>query len=205
MFATYWGQSELSQLGTIGYYRNRDAIPNADPRWIGRPVPQIEIQVVDEHDQPAEIGELICRSPAVMEGYHGRPDLTSQALRDGWLRTGDIVRIDAHHNLFFHDRKKDVIKTGGMNVSSLEVETALIRIEGIREAAVVGTPDPVWSESVTAYLVADGRPPSQAEVLLQAKKQLSAYKVPKRIYFVDSLPRDNQGKVLKRSLRHSEQ
>lgn len=201
VWATYWGQTELSQLGSIGYYRTLEDIPSRDPRWIGRPVPQVEVRVVDEEDRPAEVGELICRSPAVMEGYHGRPDLTAAGTRGGWLRTGDIVRIDEDHNLYFHDRKKDVIKTGGMNVSSLEVESVLGRIPGVREVAVVGTPDAEWSEAVTAYVVSNGEPLSVEAVLTEARRHLAPYKIPKHVHFVHSLPRDSQGKVVKRRLR----
>lgn len=158
---------------------------------------------MDENDEPTEVGELICRSPAVMEGYHGRPDFTAAVTRGGWLRTGDIVRIDRHHNLFFYDRKKDVIKTGGMNVSTLEVETVLSAVPGVREAAVVGMLDPVWSEVVTAFIVASdiGEPLNEKALRLEARKQLASYKLPKRIYFLSSLPRNGQGKVLKRQLR----
>lgn len=205
-WATYWGQTELSQLGAIGYYRHPQEIPGHDPRWIGRPVPQVEVRVVDENDAPTDVGELICRSPAVMEGYHGRPDLTAAATRGGWLRTGDVVRIDEHHNLFFYDRKKDVIKTGGMNVSSLEVETVLSKIPSIQEAAVVGVADPTWSEAVTAFLVLkDGETPDSAAILLAAREELAPYKLPKRIHFLAALPRDRQGKIVKRRLREQTQ
>ena len=201
-WATYWGQTELSQLGAIGYYGSQAEIPGHDPRWIGRAVPQVEVRVVDEADRPTEVGELICRSPAVMEGYHGRPDLTAAVTRGGWLRTGDIVRIDQDMNLFFYDRKKDVIKSGGLNVSSLEVEGVLSRIPGVREVAVVGTPDPVWSEAVTAFIVREvGKPPDAAELMTAARRELAAFKLPKRIHYVQALPRDTQGKVLKRQLR----
>ncbi|MYC83981.1 MAG: acyl--CoA ligase [Acidimicrobiia bacterium] len=201
-WATYWGQTELSQLGAIGYYRSQTEIPGRDPRWIGRAVPQVEVRVVDEADQPTEVGELICRSPAVMEGYHRRPDLTAEVTRGGWLRTGDIVRIDQDMNLFFYDRKKDVIKSGGLNVSSLEVEGVLSRFPGVREVAVVGTSDPVWSEAVTAFIVReDGKPTDGAELMAAARRELAAFKVPKRIHYLRALPRDSQGKVLKRQLR----
>lgn len=201
-WATYWGQTELSQLGAIGYYGSQAEIPGQDPRWIGRAVPQVEVRVVDEADQPTEVGELICRSPAVMEGYHCRPDLTAEVTRGGWLRTGDIVRIDRDMNLFFYDRKKDVIKSGGLNVSSLEVESVLSRIPGVREVAVVGTPDPVWSEAVTAFIVReDGRPTDTAELMAAARRDLAAFKLPKRFHYLPALPRDTQGKVLKRQLR----
>ncbi len=201
-WATYWGQTELSQLGAIGYYDSQADIPGRDQRWIGRPVPQVEVRVVDEADRPTEVGELICRSPAVMEGYHGRPDLTAAVTRGGWLRTGDIVRIDQDMNLFFQDRKKDVIKTGGLNVSSLEVEGVFSRIPGVREVAVVGAPDPVWSEAVTAFVVPeDGKPTDVVELLAAARQELAAFKLPKRIHYLPALPRDTQGKVLKRKLR----
>ena len=201
-WATYWGQTELSQLGAIGYYGSQAEIPGRDQRWIGRAVPQVEVRVVDEDDRPTEVGELICRSPAVMEGYHGRPDLTAAVTRGGWLRTGDIVRIDQDMNLFFHDRKKDVIKSGGLNVSSLEVEGVLSRIPGVREVAVVGTPDPVWSEAVTAFIVReDGKPTDETELMAVARRELAAFKLPKRIHYLPALPRDTQGKVLKRQLR----
>ena len=192
----------MSQLGAIGYYRSPAEIPGNDQRWIGRAVPQVEVRVVDEDDRPTEVGELICRSPAVMEGYHGRPDLTAAVTRGGWLRTGDIVRIDQDMNLFFHDRKKDVIKSGGLNVSSLEVEGVLSRIPGVREVAVVGTPDPVWSEAVTAFIVReDGKPTDETELMAVARRELAAFKLPKRIHYLPALPRDTQGKVLKRQLR----
>ncbi len=201
-WATYWGQTELSQLGAIGYYGSQAEIPGQDPRWIGRAVPQVEVRVVDEADRATEVGELICRSPAVMEGYHGRPDLTAAVTRGGWLRTGDIVRIDQGMNLFFHDRKKDVIKSGGLNVSSLEVEGVLSRIPGVREVAVVGVPDPVWSEAVTAFVVPeDGTSSDPTELMAAARRELTAFKLPKRIHYLPVLPRDTQGKVLKRQLR----
>ena len=201
-WATYWGQTELSQLGAIGYYGSQAEIPGHDQRWIGRAVPQVEARVVDEADRPAEVGELICRSPAVMEGYHGRPDLTAAVTRGGWLRTGDIVRIDRDMNLFFHDRKKDIVKSGGLNVSSLEVEGVLSRVPGVREVAVVGAPDPVWSEAVTAFIVPEeGKSTDRAELLAAARRELAAFKLPKRIHYLPALPRDTQGKVLKRRLR----
>ena len=112
------------------------------------------------------------------------------------------MRIDQDMNLFFYDRKKDVIKSGGLNVSSLEVEGVLSRVPGVREVAVVGTPDPVWSEAVTAFIVReDGQPTDGAELMAAARRELAAFKVPKRVHYLAALPRDSQGKVLKRQLR----
>ena len=113
VWGTYWGQSELSQLGSVGWFSELDDIPDHDPTWIGRPVTHLETRVVGPDGQDAEIGELWCRSPSVMLGYYKDPERTAEVMRDGWLHTGDIVRIDAERNLFFYDRLKDVIKTGG--------------------------------------------------------------------------------------------
>ena len=125
-WGTYWGQSELSQLGTVGWFATLADIPGGgDPSWIGKPVSHLEVRVVDADGNDAELGELICRSPSVMLGYHRDPDATMAAFASGWLHTGDIVRVDAEGNLFFHDRLTDMIKSGGMNVSSQEVERVL--------------------------------------------------------------------------------
>jgi acyl-CoA synthetase (AMP-forming)/AMP-acid ligase II len=200
-WATYWGQTELTQLGAIGFFGSVAEIPMQDTRWVGRPVPQLEVRVVGEDGEASEVGELLCRSPAVMAGYHNDQARTEERIHQGWLRTGDIVRVDADLNLFFYDRKKDVIKTGGMNVSSLEVEEAIITLPGINEVAVVGLVDSDWSEVVTAFLVApDGRL-TEDEVENHLRSRLAPYKIPKRFVYLDRLPRDGQGKVLKRALR----
>ena len=94
-WATYWGQSELSQLGVIGYFRDPSEIPEGDSRWIGRPTPHVEVRVVDEGGADSEVGELLCRSPGVMEGYYRNPRATAAVLRGGWLHTGDVVRLDS--------------------------------------------------------------------------------------------------------------
>ncbi|MDI2030406.1 class I adenylate-forming enzyme family protein [Saccharopolyspora sp. TS4A08] len=202
LWGTYWGQSELSQLGTVGFFRTLDDIPGGDPSWIGKPVTHLEIRVVDAEDADAEIGELICRTPSVMLGYLDDPERTAEVFRGGWVRTGDMVRVDADGNLFFHDRLKDMIKTGGMNVSSQEVERALYEHAGVQRAAVVGVPDPYWSEAVTAFVVAQpGRDLAADELTEHCRRLLAGYKVPKEVHLVDELPLDPQGKILKRRLR----
>ncbi len=201
-WGTYWGQSELSQLGSVGWFGTLDEVPGGDPTWIGKPVPQLEVRVVDEDDNDAEVGELICRSPSVMVGYYKDPEKTAAVFRDGWLRTGDLVRRDDDGNLFFFDRKKDMIKTGGMNVSSQEVERVLYHDPAIMQAAVVGVPDEYWSEAVTAFVVA--KPDAAvdpAAVIDMCKQELAGYKVPKAVHVIDELPKDTQGKILKRELR----
>lgn len=202
MWGTYWGQSELSQLGTVGFFRTLADVPGADPTWIGKPVTHLEIRVVDAEDDDAEIGELICRTPSAMLGYLDDPERTAAAFRDGWVRTGDIVRIDAEGNLFFHDRLKDMIKSGGMNVSSQEVERVVHTHPAVERAAVVGMPDPYWSEAVTAFVVLRaGHRLTQDELIEHCRGELAAYKVPKAVHLVDELPTDPQGKILKRRLR----
>lgn len=202
MWGTLWGQSELTQIGSVGWFRTLEDIPNQDPTWVGRPVAHVELRVVDSEGNDAEVGEVICRSPSIMIGYHKDPDRTSTAMRDGWLRTGDIVRIDEDRNMFFYDRIKDVIKTGGMNVSSQEVERVLQTHTNVLRAAVVGMPDDYWSEVVTAFVIAHPGTATEAEELRAfCRAQIAAFKVPKSIHFVESLPTDLQGKILKRELR----
>ena len=201
-WGTYWGQSELSQLGTVGWFATLDDIPGGDPSWIGKPVTHLETRVVDAEGHDAEIGELICRSPSVMLGYHRDPERTEAALGSGWLHTRDIVRVDAEGNLFFQDRLTDMIKSGGMNVSSQEVERVLHTHPDVLRAAVVGRPDPYWSEAVTAFVVPrPGREPDPAAVITFCREQLAVFKVPKAVHVVAELPVDAQGKVLKRELR----
>lgn len=203
-WGTYWGQSELTQLGTVGFFTTLDDIPGRDPSWIGKPVTHLEIRVVDAEGDDAEVGELICRSPSVMLGYLDDPERTAEAFRDGWVHTGDIVRIDAEGNLFFQDRLKDMIKSGGMNVSSQEVERVLHDHPDVLRAAVVGLPDPYWSEAVTAFVIPkDGHDLDPDEVIAHCKEHLATYKVPKTVRIVEELPVDPQGKVLKRELRRA--
>ncbi len=162
------------------------------------------MRVVDEDGDDAELGELICRTPSVMLGYHRDPDATLAALGSGWLHTGDIVRVDAEGNLFIHDRLTDVIKSGGMNVSSQEVERVLHGHPDVLRAAVVGRPDPYWSEAVTAYVIP--RPdasPDPGGVIAFCRDRLAGFKVPKAVHVVAELPVDAQGKILKRELRGS--
>ena len=199
---TLWSQSELTQTPTIGRFKSLDDVPNQDPSWIGRPTAQLEVRVVDADDNDAEEGELICRSPGVMRGYYKNPEKTAEVFRNGWLHTGDNVRIDAAGNIFFMDRQKDMIKSGGMNVSSVEVERVLYQHPSILEVAVVGLADEYWSQVVTAFAVArPGMTIDPEEVRNFCREQIAAYKVPKTVNVVDALPKDTQGKILKRELR----
>ena len=148
------------------------------------------------------VGQLLCRTPSVMQGYFKDPERTAEAMRDGWVHPGDIVRQDVEGNLFFLDRLKDMIKTGGLNVSSQEVERALQAHPDVVRAAVVGLPDEYWSEAVTAFVVVRPGATVSADGLREhCKESMAGYKVPKAVHVVDELPVDPQGKLLKRELR----
>ena len=201
-WVTLWSQSELTQTPTIGRFRSLADVPGHDPSWIGRPTAQLEVRVVDADGNDAVEGEIICRSPGVMRGYYKNPEKTAETLRDGWLHTGDNVRIDADGNLYFLDRQKDMIKTGGLNVSSVEVERALYTHPAVLEVAVVGVADDYWSQVVTAFVVLrPGERADPGDLQVHCRQTLAAFKVPKQVHLVDSLPKDTQGKILKRELR----
>ncbi len=201
-WGTYWGQSELSQLGSVGWFTTLADVPDGDPTWIGKPVTHLEVRVVDAEGHDAELGELWCRSPSVMLGYYKDADRTAEVFAGGWVHTGDMVRRDAAGNLFFHDRIKDMIKTGGMNVSSQEVERVLHTHPGVLRAAVVGLADDYWSEAVTAFVIPKADVTlDQDEVIAFCRSTLAAYKTPKAVHVVAELPVDAQGKILKRELR----
>jgi len=210
VWITLWSQSELTQTPTIGKFRSLADVPNGDVAWIGKPTSLLEVRVVDEDDndvEPDVEGELICRSPGVMLGYLKNPEKTASVMRNGWLHTGDLVKRDALGNLFFVDRQKDVIKTGGMNVSSVEVERVCYQFPGIHEVAVVGIADDYWSQRVTAFVVTlEGTDVDEAELIEFCKVRLAGFKVPKTVRLVSELPKDTQGKILKRELRrHAEE
>lgn len=187
----------------------------ADPasplvRSAGRVLPDVEIRIVpEETDDPADApepvagtaGEVLARAPQTMTGYWNRPEETAAALGDGWLHTGDIGLFDEDGYLYVVDRKKDMIVTGGSNVYAREVEEVLARLPGVREAAVVGLPHRVWGEAVTAVLVADAEARDDDAVIAACRAELAGYRVPKGVVWVDELPRNAYGKVLKRRLR----
>lgn len=161
-------------------------------------------RVVDGPDgavPPGTTGEVLARAPQTMSGYWNRPAESAAALHDGWLHTGDIGLFDEAGYLYVVDRKKDMIVTGGSNVYAREVEEVLARLPGVREAAVVGLPHRVWGEAVTAVLVADPGVRDDAAVIDACRAELAGYRVPKRVVWVDALPRNAYGKVLKRRLR----
>jgi fatty-acyl-CoA synthase len=197
----YYGQTELAPLAAV--------LPPADQLSragsAGRPALNVETMVVDPQMQPVEpgvVGEIVHRSPQLFSGYYGRDDLTKEAFSDGWFHSGDLAVVDDDGYLTIVDRRKDMINTGGENVSSREVEESLYLLPAIEEVAVVGVPDPRWIEQVRAFVVTRvGGQLTEADVVAHAKALLAPYKVPKSVVFVTSLPRNPSGKILKRMLR----
>jgi acyl-CoA synthetase (AMP-forming)/AMP-acid ligase II len=172
-------------------------------RSAGRVLPGVDLRIVNETGQPSgrgEPGEIVAKAPQTMIGYWNRPEATAESLVDGWLHTGDVGYLDSDGYLFIVDRIKDMIVTGGSNVYAREVEEVLIDLPGVKDAAVIGVPHRIWGEAVTAVLVPRGEPDSDA-VVAWCRERLAGYKVPKSVVWVDELPRNAYGKVLKRDLR----
>jgi acyl-CoA synthetase (AMP-forming)/AMP-acid ligase II len=172
----------------------------------GRAFTGLEVRVVDPDGRPVATGvdgEVCVRGDVVMRGYWADAAATDNALRDGWLHTGDLGHLDAGGHLYLTDRAKDVIITGGSNVYPREVEEVLLTHPGVREVAVIGRPDPDWGESVCAFVVAEpGRPqPDPAVLIAHCRDRLAPFKKPKEIVFIDALPKSAAGKILKRELR----
>ncbi|GAA0997349.1 long-chain fatty acid--CoA ligase [Acrocarpospora macrocephala] len=162
----------------------------------------LEVRVVGDGDKPVaqgEVGEIVCRGPSVMRRYWNRPEATAAALRGGWMHTGDLGYRDEGGYLHITDRRNDMIITGGENVYPREVEAVLSEHPGIAEVAVVGAPDPVWGQVVTAVVVGDAH--FDGELTAWARERLAGYKVPRRWIRAESLPRNVTGKVLKHRLR----
>jgi long-chain acyl-CoA synthetase len=137
----------------------------------------------------------------MMARYWNRPEETSEALRDGWYRTGDMARMDERGFVFLVDRKKDLIISGGENIAPREVEEAILTHAGIAEAAVIGIPDERWGETVKAILVARGDPPSAEVVIAHCRGRIAGYKLPRVIEYIDAMPLLATGKVDKVRLR----
>ena len=148
-----------------------------------------------------EVGELIVRGPNVMKGYYKMPEETASALRDGWLYTGDLARVDEEGYFFIVDRKKDMIIVGGYNVYPREVEEVLFAHPGILEAAVVGLPDPNFGEEVNAYVVLKDPSVSVEDLRAYCSEHLAKYKVPRNFEVLEDLPKNTTGKILRRSLK----
>ena len=197
----FYGQTEIAPLATV--LKPEDQLRK--PGSAGRPTLNVETRVVDDAMNdigPGQTGEIVHRSPQLLQGYFNDPVRTAAAFAGGWFHSGDLATVDDEGYITVVDRKKDMIKTGGENVASREVEEALYRLAGVSEVAVVGLPHPRWIEAVTAVVVAKpGAALDEAAVLAHCQQQLAGFKSPKAVLFVDALPKNPSGKLLKRELR----
>jgi long-chain acyl-CoA synthetase len=198
-----YGLTETSSLATV--LPPELALSRSES--VGRAVPEVEAEVRDESGRrlpPGTPGELHLRGPNVVQGYWRAPEKTAQALGDGWLRTGDLARIDGEGLVTILDRVKDMINRGGEKVYGLEVENVLYAFPGVSEAAVVGVPHPIFGEVPAAFLVAmPGAALDAAELRRHCQARLADFKVPVAFRLVDRLPRNPGGKVLKQELRRA--
>ena len=172
---------------------------------VGQGIPIEEIKIVDGRGNecpPGVAGELLFRGPKVVPGYWNNPEATRAAIVDGWLHTGDVARMDEEGFVSILDRIKDMIIRGGENIYSVEVENVLYRHAAVLEAAVVGVPDRVMGELVKAYIVPrEGQTSSEEDIRCFCADRLADFKVPKFVEFVEALPRNPAGKVIKKALR----
>ncbi|MDR6912848.1 fatty-acyl-CoA synthase [Rhodococcus fascians] len=200
-FYNCFGQSEIGPLATVLQPSEHEARPAS----CGRAVFFVETRVVDAdgNDVPdGEPGEILYRSPQLCDGYWDKPEATAEAFSGGWFHSGDLVTRDAEGFITVVDRIKDVINTGGILVASREVEDAIYTHPAVAEVAVIGTPDDKWIEAVTAVVVLkDGSQVSAQELIDHVKGRIAPFKVPKTVTFLDELPRNQSGKLLKRALR----
>jgi len=172
---------------------------------VGFPLPFVQVRLVDEKDNPVppgHTGEVLVKGPNVMKEYYGKPAQTAKVFKNDWFYTGDLARFDDEGYLYIVDRKKDIIISGGENVSAREVEEALFTHLAIFRAAVFGTPHPKWGEQVTAAVVlAKGHDISSEQLITYLRAGLAGYKIPRKIHFLESLPESGPGKINKKRLK----
>jgi len=203
--AQIYGQGE-SPI-TITVLSRQDIAAREHPRWrerlasVGRPFACLNVMAADEDDRPlpaGETGQVLCRGDVVMPGYWRDPPATSEALKGGWLHTGDVGAFDEHGYLTLKDRSKDLIISGGSNIYPREIEEVLLTHPNVREASVIGRRDPEWGEVAVAYVVGEAKPDELDALCLS---RIARFKRPKAYVFVAELPKSNYGKILKSELR----
>ena len=194
-----YGLTECSPTCVENPY-GRDPVPGS----IGLPVPGFQAKLVDDNDQevePGQVGELLIKGPAVMKGYLGKPEATAETLRGGWLHTGDLARMDQRGYIFIVDRKKEMIIRGGYNVYPREIEEVLYTHPSVREAAVIGVPHDDWGEEIAAVIALKPGQKVEADDLRSfVRQRVAPYKYPRLIKFIDELPKNATGKILKRGI-----
>ena len=205
-FVQGYGMTELSPLVT--------ALTNAEHRLdegyqpvhsAGRAVCGVEVRIVDDLDREVplgEVGEIIARGANVMKGYWNRPEINAEALRGGWMHTGDMGRMDEDGYVYVLDRKKDMIKPGGENVYSPEVEAVVAAHPAVMEVAVIGVPDAMWGEAVRAVVaVKPGMTLTEQELIAWSRERMTRFKCPTSVMFMEVLPKGGTGKIQKNVLR----
>lgn len=205
-FAQMYGLTETT--GTVVALPPEDHDANGSPRMrsAGKALPGVELRILDAQGNAlptGEIGEIAIRSPANMKGYWNLPEATAAALSDdGWFRTGDAGYMDADGYLYVHDRMKDMIISGAENVYPAEVENAIYGHPAVSEVAVIGVPSDKWGEEVKAIVaLKPGQSASESEIIAWTRERIAAFKAPRSVEFIDLLPRNASGKVLRRMLR----
>jgi len=197
----YYGQTEMGPVATI--LKPEDQL--LKPGSAGKPVLNVETRLMDDNGQfvpVGEVGEIVHRSGHVMTGYLSDPEKTDVAFLYGWFHSGDLGKFDTDGYLYVVDRKKDMIKTGGENVASREVEEVLYQYPGVEEVAVIGLPDPKWIEIVAAVVVPKkGKVIEEKQIIAYCRDRLAGFKCPKKIVVIDKLPKNPSGKILKRELK----
>jgi long-chain acyl-CoA synthetase len=198
----------MTEVGSVSSLEHEEQFTH--PTSVGRPTPGVEVKLVDDAGKEVsvgEAGEMLVRSGipgrfTTMRGYYNRPEETAKAIVNGWVHTGDMARFDTDGYLYIVDRKKDMVLSGGFNIYTKEVEQALLEHAAIVDAAVVGVPDEIFGEAVAAFIeMRAGQKLTKAEVAEHTKSRIASYKKPKYVYFVDALPRNALGKILKNELR----
>jgi len=197
-----YGLTETSSVATV--LPAQEALERPDS--VGRPVPTVKIRIADELGNVVPIGgtgEVLITGPTLMAGYWGKPEATAEAIRDGWLHTGDIGRLDEEGYLYITDRKKDMIIRGGENIYCVEIENRLVLHPDVLDAAVIGVPHPELGEEVKAVVqVAAGSTITEDDVKAWVAEALATFKVPAYVELrTDKLPRNASGKLLKNALR----
>ncbi|MEG0471866.1 MAG: AMP-binding protein, partial [Solibacillus sp.] len=194
-----FGLSECSPVSAFNPLKGK-----RKPGSVGVDIPGVTNKIVDTDGNEVprgEIGELIVKGPNVMIGYLGMPEETAATIQDGWLYTGDLATMDEEGYIFIVDRKKDMVLSGGYNVYPREVEEVLYEHPDIIEAAVIGIPNPTFGESVKAFIVSQSTELTENEVIEYCRQKLANYKVPREIEFLEELPKNTTGKILRRNLK----
>src|SRR3954467_10446669 len=201
-FNQIYGLTETAPLLTIN--RPREEFDALEPEERAKKLSRAGVPALGIRLQTSESGEVLAQGNVVLAGYWENPDASAEALEDGWFHTGDGGSIDDGGYVTISDRKKDVIITGGENVSSIEVEDAVFSHPAVAEVAVIGVPDDKWGEMVTALVVlAEGQSVTEAELIAHTRERIAGYKAPKRVEFREAIPRTATGKIQKFKLRES--